>query len=444
MKTLIKYFKEASPSVILVNGYLFFLFIAWGLLSLPVSQQVPLNWEDVFFIAASAVSTTGLISIDPGSSFSFFGELVILIIIQVGGIGYMTFGSLILVSLKNKMSKESLKSSLEINRREFALPADFKTSSFVKHVVVFKLAIEAIGACVLYIFFFQSNIENPAWSAIFHSISAFCTAGFSLMSTNFVAFQSHIGVNVAISILSILGCIGFIVFVDLWSILRDRSKELHFTSKIILKVTFFTLIVGTVFLAFADEKLSVLPAKEQWLIAFFQVMTASTTVGFNTYAVADFNLAIIFVLYFLMLFGAAPSGTGGGLKSTTLAALIGIVRSTLKRRDKVSIDNKNLPLQKLQIATSSFIFALFIFFIAVVSLLITETAPIEWIMFEVLSALGTVGLSMGLTSELSLIGKLIIVLLMFVGRVGILTFGIVLSLQEERHEQADEEDDIAV
>jgi trk system potassium uptake protein TrkH len=260
------------------------------------------------------------------------------------------------------------------------------------------------------------------------------------MSTSFQAYQSHLGINIVISVLSLLGGIGFIVMVDIWTVLKDKDAGLHFTSKIILKVTVGLLIFGTLFLGFADENLANMAQKERWLIAFFQVMTASTTVGFNTYSVADFNLAIIFVLYFLMLFGASPSGTGGGLKSTTLAALVAIVRSTLKLRKKVSLDNKQLPLEKLQLAASSFIFAMLIFFISVTLLLLSESAPLDWIMFEVLSALGTVGLSMGLTSELSDIGKIIIITMMFMGRVGVLTFGIFMSLREEQSEQSEEDD----
>jgi len=166
-------------------------------------------------------------------------------------------------------------------------------------------------------------------------------------------------------------------------------------------------------------------------------MSASTTVGFNTYSVAEIHVASIFVLYLLMFIGASPTGTGGGLKTTSLAALIGIVRSTLKLRKQISLDDKRLPLDKLQLAASSFIFASAVFFIAVLTLLLSEEAPLEWIVFEVLSALGTVGLSMGLTSQLSDFGKLFIMLLMFIGRIGVLTFGIFLSLNDS--ESTDEE-----
>jgi len=431
---------KASATTLLVYGYIFFLMLAWLLLSLPVSQKTDIDWIDTLFMAASTVSTTGLITVQPGSDYSLFGQIVILLIIQIGGVGYMTFGSLILISLKAKMSKDSLKSSLQVSKKEFAFPKEFKPSQFLKKIVLFTFSVELLGAIGLSIFFIQSGEPAPIWSAIFHSVNAFCTAGFSLMTTNFQSYQGDLGVNIIISILSLLGAIGFIVMIDIWGYLKDSKKSLHFTSKVILKVTFALLIFGTLFIGFTDTVLLQLPANERWMIAFFQVMSASTTVGFNTYSVNEIHIASIFVLYLMMFIGASPTGTGGGLKTTSLAALIGIVRSTLKLRKRISLNDKRLPLDKLQLAATSFIFASLVFFIAVLVLLLSEEAPLDWIVFEVLSALGTVGLSMGLTSELSDFGKLFIVLLMFIGRIGVLTFGIFLSLNDSDSDDGEKEE----
>jgi len=440
MTILKKFFVKASPTTLLVYGYLLFLILAGLLLSLPVSQKTDIDWIDTLFMAASTVSTTGLITAQPGLDYTFFGQIVILLIIQIGGLGYMTFGSLILISLKAKMSKDSLKSSLQVSKKEFAFPKDFKPSEFLQKMVVFTFIVELLGAIGLYIFFIQSGEASPVWFAIFHSVSAFCTAGFSLMATNFEAYQVDVGVNIIISVLSLLGAIGFIVMIDIWDILKDPKKPLHFTTKVILKVTFALLIFATLFIGFTDQFLLQLPANERWMIAFFQVMSASTTVGFNTYNIAEIHIASLFVLYFLMFIGASPTGTGGGLKTTSLAALIGIVRSTLKLRKRISLDDKQLPLDKLQLAASSFIGASALFFVAVLVLLLSEDAPFDWIVFEVLSALGTVGLSMGLTSQLSDFGKFFIMLLMFIGRLGVLTFGIFLSLNERESNDEEKEE----
>ncbi len=437
------YIKNLSSSEILVQGYLFFLLITFSLLCIPSFQTVDVSLMDTLFIATSAVSTTGLVSVDPGSHYEFAGELVILLSIQIGGLGYMTFGSLILLSFKTKMSKAYLKSTLGLSRKDFALPSDFNVSGFIKKVFIFTFVAEAVGAIALYGYFVEANVENPIWSAIFHSISAFCTAGFSLMANSFESFQGHIGINLVLSVLSLLGGIGFIVFVDVYTVIKNRDKSLHFTTIVILQVTLTTLILGTLFIGLLDQQVAALANKERWLVAFFQTMTATTTVGFNTYPIALMSTAAIFLLYFFMLFGAAPSGTGGGLKSTSLVALIGIVRSTIKQRKAISYDDRKLPREKLQLASSSFIFAMMLIFVATISLTLTETAPIEWVLFEVFSALGTVGLSMGLTDELSDIGKLIVIVLMFIGRVGILTFGIFFAL-DERDEDCKDEDDIVL
>ncbi|GBL04951.1 K+ transporter Trk [Glaciecola sp. KUL10] len=404
------------------------------LLSLPIAQSVNVSGIDALFISASAVSTTGLVTIDLGTSFTFWGELIVLVLIQIGGIGYMTFGSFILLSLKHR----ALNTTLRISKKAFLLPKGFKVSKFIKKVVIFTMTAEIIGAIFLYALFARAGEENALWFAIFHSVSAFCTAGFSLMSTSFEAYSSDVAINLVIASLSLIGAIGFIVLVDLWDLIRGKHKYLHFTSKVILKVTLGFVVFGTAFVALAEPLLQTMTVEDKWLAAFFQVMTATTTVGFNTVPIGSLTPAVIFFLYFLMLFGASPSGTGGGLKSTTFAALAGLVKSTLKGRDKIRLNKRVLSLEKLQIAASSFVYYFFILLVAVVLLLLLENAPMPIVLFEVFSALGTVGLSMGLTGELSEFGKLIIIILMFMGRVGILTFGIVISTHDEtRLEESD-------
>lgn len=410
------------------------MLLGWALLSLPFSQAVSVCALDNLFISASAVSTTGLVTIDPSSSYSFFGQLVILGLIQLGGIGYMTFGSFILLSLRHNASKQSLR----INKKAFALPSDFKIASFIKKVIVFTLIVETIGAVVLFIFFYLDNQSNALWLAIFHSISAFCTAGFSLFSNSFEGYVGHTGINLTLSALSILGAIGFIVMVDVWDKVRGKYDKLHFTSKVIIRITVAFLVFGTLLMTLLEPSIQSMSPFDRLQASFFQVMTATTTVGFNTLPIGHLNSAVILLLYFLMLFGASPSGTGGGLKSTTFAALAGLVKSTLKGRDKIRLNKRVLPLDKLQVATASFSYYFTMLFIATIILLSIEQTTMEVALFEVFSALGTVGLSMGLTGSLSDLGKVIVVALMFMGRVGILTFGIAMSMHDE---SLDEEGD---
>ncbi len=429
-------FANVNPAKILLLGYLSYVLIGWFLLSLPVSQTVPISDLDNLFIATSAVSTTGLVTLNPAESYSFFGEFVLLVLIQLGGIGYMTFGSFIIISTRHKMSSFRR----DICRKTFALPEDFSVMRFIRLVVVFTLVTELFGALILYSIFSLHDEPNALWSAIFHSISAFCTAGFSLNANSFEGYANNVYLNLTIAALSYLGAIGFIVMVDVWHLLSGKRRHLHFASKVIIEITLWFSLIGIALFYVMEPSIQPLTNWERLLASFFQVMTATTTVGFNTVPIGGLSMSVIMLVYFLMIFGASPSGTGGGLKSTTLAALWGLMRSTLKGRDAVRYQKREISPERLQMATASFVFYMGVLLVSMLILLSTEVAPFEAIFFEAISALGTVGLTMGLTDDLSVMGKFIIIILMFMGRVGILTFGIAVSTHDEtREEEQDDE-----
>jgi len=412
-----------KPTKILIFGYLSYILLGWLLLCLPFSQSVNVSALDNLFSAASAASTTGLVTVNVGESYTFFGELVILLLIQLGGIGYMTFGSFVVLSIQNRMSGMRE----DICKKTFSLPEDFSIKRFIKLVIVFTFICELVGAVILYTIFVYNNEPNPIWSAIFHSISAFCTAGFSLNANSFVGYADNPYLVMTIAASSYLGAIGFIVMVDIWHTLTKKQDNLHFTSKVIVEITLWFSFLGTLFLFIAEPHIANLAPWERLLAAFFQIMTATTTVGFNTVDFGVLSSAVILVVLFLMVFGASPSGTGGGLKSTTFAALWALMRSTLKERSQVRYNKRRLSLNRMQIATASFAYFCSIAFLATLLLLTLEqTAAFEVVLFEVISALGTVGLSMGITGDLSNLGKTIVIILMFMGRVGLLTaFGLV-------------------
>ncbi len=425
-----------NPAKILLFGYLSYIIIGWALLCLPFAQSEFVSALDNLFIATSAVSTTGLVTIDPSSNYNFFGELVILALIQLGGIGYMTFGSFIIISTRHKMSPFRS----DMCRKTFVLPADFKVTQFIRLVMIFTLVAEFIGAILLYAIFWYNDEPNALWSAIFHSVSAFCTAGFSLNSNSFEGYVDNVYLNIVIATLSYLGAIGFIVMVDVWHSLSGQKRHLHFASKVIIEITIWFSVLGTALFFVLEPSIQSFPRWEKLLASFFQVMTAGTTVGFNTIPIGALSASVIMLLYFLMIFGASPSGTGGGLKSTTLAALWGLMRSTLKGRDTIRYQKREISPERLQLATASFVFYMGILFISMMLLLAIESGGFEAILFEAISALGTVGLSMGITADLTNIGKLIIILLMFMGRVGILTFGIAVSIHDESREEEKDND----
>ncbi|WP_263844990.1 potassium transporter TrkG [Roseobacter sinensis] len=196
---------HTTPARLLLLGYLSYILLGWLLLSLPFPQDTAISAVDTLFIATSAASTTGLVSVDPGSSYTFFGELVILLLIQLGGLGYMTVGSFILMTAQDRMSKLRR----EATKNAFNLPENIRPKPVIRSVIRFTLICEAFGAAILFVFFRQQEVENPLWSAIFHSISAFCTAGFSLFSNSFQGFYAHPGITLTISALSILGAWAF-------------------------------------------------------------------------------------------------------------------------------------------------------------------------------------------------------------------------------------------
>lgn len=412
-----------DPTRVLVIGYLSYMVSGFLLLLFPFFRTRDVGIIDTLFVAVSAVSTTGLSPLDVGSTYNFGGELVILLLIQLGGIGYMTLGSFIVLQTGHMLSKSREK----LTRTAFPLPESFNISLFLKSVVFYTLAIEFVGAFLLYFSFINTDIENPAWSAVFHSVSAFCTAGFSLNSDSFSEYALNYRINFILAALSTLGAIGFIVVADLTRNLARRRLCFSFTTLVILKITSLFLIFGTAFLAIFEPSLSHLPLNEKLLVSFFQTMTATTTVGFNTVDMGEISPQSMMFLFFLMLFGASPSGTGGGLKSTTFAALIGLVSSTLRRDKNITYMRRRIPLQQLRYAASAFVFSWFILGASIFLLSISESQKFIDIVFEAFSALGTVGLSTGITGQLTDYGKIFVILLMIIGRVGVLSFGLAIS-----------------
>ncbi len=426
-----------SPAKLLVFGYALYMMIGWALLSLPIMQETPVRTLDVLFTAVSAVSTTGLVTVDPGSSFTFWGELVILLLIQAGGVGYMTIGSFAVLATQERLSPLREK----VTKAAFSLPDDCRPAQFIKTVILFTVICELIGAALLYAIFSGNDVERPLWSAIFHSVSAFCTAGFSLNADSLAAYRDHAGLNLIIAGLSLLGAMGFLIVWDMWRNLTSQAFHLGFTSKVIIRMTMGFLAMGTVIIMIVEPTIADLPQTERVLAAFFQTMTASTTVGFNTHPIGALGHASLLILFFLMAIGASPSGTGGGLKTTTFAAMLGLLRSTLRQRERVVFFGRRIPPSRLQAAGASSFFFVVLLTSALFLLSLTETgATFEMMVFECISALGTVGLSMGLTADLSSLGKLVIMVLMTAGRVGILSFGIAIAMHDDTADEVEDKE----
>lgn len=426
-------------NLLLPVGYASLMLIGFVLLVLPWSQTRNLHPLDVLFVSVSAVSTTGLSALDVGKDFNFFGQLVLLLLIQVGGIGYMSIASFVTLGGRRRLS--SLQETLV--RDDFGLPAHEKPVEFVKTVVVFSLIVEALGAIALMAMFYYKGVEQWFWSGLFHSVSAFCTAGFSIFSDGLARFADSEAIVGVISLLSLAGAIGFIVFLDLYRVARGSSESVCQTTRIILFFTFGAIGLGTAVFFTSEPSFQSYAPHERLLHSFFQCTTALTTVGFNTVDIGAIAKPGTFLLLLMMVVGASPSGTGGGLKSTTVSALWAVMASTFSRRAQIVFRGKAIPADRVRVAVASSVFygltlATFCFLLT-----LTESgAKLEDIVFEAFSALGTVGISRGLTGDLSVLGTWLVIGLMYLGRVGPLSFGLALfgRTQEINDDQTPAED----
>lgn len=427
------------PAQQLALGFASYVLIGTLLLALPFAQASPAPLLDHLFTAASAVSTTGLSTVSIADTYTFFGELVVLILFQLGGIGYMTLSSLILLARGRNLSPQRL----GVLRAGFAVPHYFVLPRFVVQVAVFTLAVEGVGAAVLWWRFSALGVEEPLWHAIFHAVSAFATAGFSLNNNSLEPFAGDWIVNLTIAVLCYLGAIGFIVVQDVWYSLRLRERMLTFTSKVILTMSLAIFLAATLAVFFLDPSVRGMPADDRLLASAFQAMTASTTAGFNTIPIAQMGLPALLVILAVMLVGASPAGTGGGIKTTSVSALLANLTSVLRGRDRVVWLRHEIPMARLLLAHAAATLYLGVLAIGVLLLSLTEKHQVFPLIFEAASAIGTVGLSMGLTAELSPAGKLIIILLMFIGRCGPLTLGLAL-LRPDTNTSNLRRDDLAV
>lgn len=408
-------------------GYLSYVLIGWIVLSWPVAHRgEPIGALDNLFIATSAVSTTGLVTVSVADGYSAFGQGVILLLIQIGGIGYMTFSSFLILARHNKLSADRT----TIMRQVFTLPEGFRLDVFVRGVVMFTFVIELIGAAVLYTLFVAAGDPQPAWSAVFHSVSAFCTAGFSLYNSSFEAHAGNFWINATIAALSYLGAIGFIVCLDAWRLVAGVSRGMTLTSKIILWTTFWISLLGSAMIFLTEPTIQHMPVDQRLMASVFQCMTAITTVGFNTVSIGAMSKATLLLIITMMIIGASPAGTGGGLKSTTFSAVIGVMRSAVRGEREVRYWGRPIPFDRVWTAFANLGFYLLALLVGVYLLEMTESSPFEDNMFEAASALGTVGLSTGITPGLSHMGKLIIIALMFCGRVSPLTFGVAILFRK--------------
>ncbi len=441
--------RKVHPVQVVALSFALLILIGSLLLLLPISHRQSTRYIDALFTATSATCVTGLTVVDTGTHFTFFGQLVILVLIQAGGLGIMTFSALFAQIVAGRLSIRGR----DLIESTFGVGNVPKLGNFLLGIVLSTLIIETIGASVLTVRFMD---EYPAGYAIylgiFHSISAFCNAGFSLFPKNLESYVSDLTVTTTIMFLIVAGGIGFWVLFDLRNLVRKNinhhSLTLH--SKIVLMCTAMLILVGIAGLLFFEWQNSFknLTIGGKVLAAVFHSITPRTA-GFNIVNVGTMTNASLLLVMLLMFVGASPGSTGGGIKTTTFGVLLAMIFARLRDRKQVQVFDRGVPEQIVSKAIGIAFFWLVVVATVTMLLLITEHPGGEWeighslfldVSFEAFSAIGTVGLSTGLTPLLSDSGKVFILLLMYLGRVGPVTLALAMSFQRPLNVRLAEEE----
>jgi len=393
----------------------------------------PLSWLDCLFTVTSAVCVTGLIVADTATAFTPLGQGYVLLLIQLGGLGILTFSTLVVSLLGRRLSLTT-----EGLARGAAGPADdLDFRRLTRHVVLFTLAMEAFGALLLWILWTpEFGPAGAVWPAIFHSVSAFCNAGFSTFSDSLMSYHAHTGILAVVGALIVGGGIGFLVMEELYLASTGRRRRLSIHSRLVLATTAVLLVGGTVLYGMLEwhQTLEGMSTWDRLVNAAFLSVTARTA-GFNAVDYAATTAGASFLTILLMSVGGSPGSTAGGLKTTT-AALIGLLAwARLRGQDRVHLWGRSVPRDTVQRAVGVFVLTFGIVTAAIFILSATEShaGPDAFlrIMFEAASAFNTVGLSMNHTGTLTPAGRWTIIVLMFVGRVGPLTFAAALASRRD-------------
>lgn len=393
---------------------------------------------NAFFTATSATCVTGLTVYDTATHFTLFGQAVILALIQVGGLGIMTFSLSLALLVRRNVSMKSqvvMQDVLDQN-------ALMDIRRLVGFIVVMTFLLEAAGSAALF-FSWRSRFDSTgeaAWASVFHSVSAFCNAGFSTFSNSLSGVQQSLPVNAVVSILIILGGIGFVVINDFYQAFLNKANNLHgpkhkfrIQSRLALSWTGGLIVLGTLIIYGLERNrlLAGMSPDQALLVSLFQSIS-SRTAGFNSCDIGALHASTLLVMIVLMFIGACPGGTGGGIKVTTPAVLWAVICAGLNRREEAELYRRTIPVETVQRAVMVLCASLLLICGSAVLMAIFEQKNFLALLFETVSAFGTVGLSTGLTPELSSPGRILISLLMFAGRLGPLTIGFALMLRDVR------------
>lgn len=435
-KILSKFQNKLTYVRIIAMGYLMVVLLGTFLLMLPAASRngKGIDFLSALFTATSATCVTGLVVVDTATQWTLLGQIIILVMIQIGGLGFMTMGVLLAMFLRKRISLRA-RGILQESMNSMQMGGIVRLT---RMVIKGTLLLEGVGAVLLTIRFIPVfGIAKGIFYGIFHSISAFCNAGFDLMGrysgeySSFTGFYDDVIINFVFMFLIIAGGIGFFV----WSDLKKNTihwKKYMLHTKVTLFSTILLLISGTVlFFVFENNNLlSGMNGGEKVLAAAFSSVTARTA-GFNTIDTGGLTSASKLLTMLLMFIGGSPGSTAGGIKTVTAMVLVAYVWSNLRASKGVNVFHRRLDDDVIRKASNVVVISLLMAIVAVIYICFIQPAlPVEDVMFEVFSAIGTVGMSTGLTRELSAGSRILIILLMYCGRIGSMSFA--LSFTERK------------
>ena len=427
--------RRLSSFKIIILGFAGVILLGALLLMLPISTTggnvTPFN--ETLFTSTSAVCVTGLVVRDTGSYWSTFGQTVILALIQIGGLGVVTVAASFALLSGRKISL------MQRSTMQDAISAP-KVGGIVRltrFILRGTFLIELLGALAMLPVFCRDYGWRGIWMAVFHSISAFCNAGFDILGTGnnlYPSLTSYAGspiINITIMLLIVTGGIGFLTWDD---ICENKLRFHHYRmqSKVILVTTAFLLVLPAIFFFFVD--FSSLPIGKRVLASFFQSVTPRTA-GFNTVILSDMTGASQAVMIFLMMIGGSPGSTAGGMKTTTLAVLIANAAATFRQHESVQFFGRRIECGVVKTAATVVTMYLALFFGGAIFISVYENLPLSSCLYETASAVGTVGLTLGITPQLHIPSQMVLIMLMYLGRVGGLTL-IYAALSGKRAETA--------
>ena len=428
--------KRFTSVQVIAIGFATIILIGALLLSLPIAtiDGVRTPFIDCIFTSTSAVCVTGLVTVDTGTYWSYFGKTVIMIFIQIGGLGFMSFATLLaLITGKRITLKERL-----LIRESISSTSLQGIVRLARYILTFTFSIELIGAMILSIQFIpEFGLGKGIYYSIFHAVSAFCNAGFDLMGgyNSVTAYSNNSLVILTLSALIIIGGLGFYVWDDIYSYKRNRRLSLQ--TKIVITMSAVLIVFGFIMFFLFEysnpETLKNMPIKEKLLSAFFASVSPRTA-GFNSINLASMSMASVLLTIILMFIGGSPGSTAGGIKTSTAGVLLLTVISVIKGREDTEVFKKKISKETVYKAFAVVVIALTLVFTVTILLSITESGsglPFEQYLFEATSAFGTVGLTMGLTQELTFIGKVIVAITMYAGRIGPLTLLVAMAIRSD-------------